>query len=84
MRQAVAANLRIARTHAGLSQRALAREMGVSKSTLSQWENAHRFPAPEKIEALVTRLDILPCRFFCVGRDACLNPCRESKGKPLS
>lgn len=43
----LAAAIRRARTDAGLSQRALSYQLGVSRPALQQWERGARTPAPD-------------------------------------
>lgn len=43
----LAAAIRRARTEAGLSQRALSHQLGVSRPAIQQWERGTRTPAPE-------------------------------------
>ena len=44
---AIAAAVRDARKYAGLSQRDLARKLGVTQASVKLWEGAQRTPAPE-------------------------------------
>lgn len=54
-------SLEAARVNAGLSQKEVADELGVSNKTISSWENSKTFPSAKKIEAL--------CKLYGVSYD---------------
>ena len=53
------------RKESGWSLDSLARDVGVSPSTVSLWENGKRFPNLENLVALGTVMSVPPCHFFC-------------------
>lgn len=46
------------RTEKGLSQEALASELGMSKSTVAMWETGKRFPSPDVYETLADYFNV--------------------------
>jgi len=44
--------LKAARVNAGYTQKASAKELGVSNKTLGDWENGRAYPKVDKVEAL--------------------------------
>jgi len=56
--RALGAELRAARERAGVSQRALSRQLGIANSTLSRWEDGHRMPPVEDVAAILGILGV--------------------------
>lgn len=56
--RALAAALREARTSRDIGLRALARQINVSHTLVSQWENAHRLPKVEDVLVVVTGIGL--------------------------
>jgi hypothetical protein len=50
----------------------IARDLGVSISTVSSWEMGKRFPGGRHFEMLVDYTGLPPCRLFCVMADKCV------------
>ena len=65
---AIAAAVRDARKYAGLSQRDLARKLGVTQASVKLWEGAQRTPAPENWVQL--ELTLGPLGVVRDGQDA--------------
>ena len=61
VRKILATRLRSWRLSRGLTLKAMAVELGVSPSLLSDWEHARRFPQAENIDSLVVYMKIQPC-----------------------
>lgn len=45
--------------------KALASDLGVGKSTVSQWANGRRFPRPEELDGLARHLNVPVACMFC-------------------
>lgn len=54
----LAAALRQARCESGWGVREVARRLGLSHTTISQWENARRVPHPEDVSALLAAIGV--------------------------
>ena len=52
--------------------KAIARDLGVSISTVSSWESGERFPGGYNFEMLVNYTGLPPCKLFCVMADKCV------------
>jgi transcriptional regulator with XRE-family HTH domain len=52
--------------------KAIAKDLGVSISTVSSWESGERFPGGYNFEMLVDYTGLPPCRLFCVMADKCV------------
>jgi transcriptional regulator with XRE-family HTH domain len=52
--------------------KAVARDLGVSISTVSSWESGERFPGGYNFEMLVDYTGLPPCRLFCIMADKCV------------
>ena len=63
VRQLVAHNLRLARKMLGLSQEALAEQMGIDVTSVSRWENGRRRPEARSMALLARHLK-QPLPFF--------------------
>jgi transcriptional regulator with XRE-family HTH domain len=50
----------------------IARDLGVSISTVSAWESGERFPSGYNFELLVEYTRQPPCKLFCVMADKCV------------
>lgn len=50
----------------------IARDLGLSVSTISSWEMGERFPTGRNFEMLVDYTGVPPCRLFCVMADKCV------------
>jgi transcriptional regulator with XRE-family HTH domain len=50
----------------------IAKDMGVSISTVSSWESGRRFPTGYNFEMLVEYTGLPPCKLFCVMADKCV------------
>ena len=50
----------------------IARDLGVSISTVSSWELGERFPGGYNFEMLVEYTGLPPCKLFCVMADKCV------------
>ena len=50
----------------------IARDLGVSISTVSSWELGERFPTGCNFELLVEYTGLPPCKLFCVMADKCV------------
>ena len=62
------------RKNVGLSQDALAKQLGVSRQAISKWESGIAYPDLEKVQAL--------CALFGCSADALLNPAIEDPALP--
>ena len=62
------------RKNIGLSQDALAKQLGVSRQAISKWESGIAYPDLEKVQAL--------CALFGCSADALLNPAIEDPSLP--
>jgi len=69
---ATGAEIRRARTNAGLSQQALANRLGVSQPQISAWESGRQLPRWPQLLAIGLVLDVSPQRWADVasGGDA--------------
>jgi transcriptional regulator with XRE-family HTH domain len=52
--------------------KAIAKDLGVSISTVSSWESGERFPGGYNFEMLVDYTGLPPCRLFCIMADKCV------------
>jgi transcriptional regulator with XRE-family HTH domain len=52
--------------------KAIARDLGVSISTVAAWESGEYFPTGCNLEMLVDYTGLPPCRLFCVMADKCV------------
>ena len=52
--------------------KAIARDLGVSISTVSSWELGEYFPTGYNFEMLVEYTGLPPCKLFCVMADKCV------------
>ncbi len=52
--------------------KAIAKDLGVSISTVSSWESGERFPGGYNFEMLVEYTGLPPCKLFCVMADKCV------------
>lgn len=50
----------------------IAKDLGVSISTVSSWESGERFPGGFNFEMLVDYTGLPPCKLFCVMADKCV------------
>jgi transcriptional regulator with XRE-family HTH domain len=50
----------------------IARDLGISISTVNSWELGERFPTGRNFEMLVDYTGVPPCRLFCVMADKCV------------
>ena len=50
----------------------IARDLGLSTSTVSSWESGARFPTGYNFEILVEYTGLPPCKLFCVMADKCV------------
>ena len=50
----------------------IARDLGISISTVSAWELGDRFPSGRNFELLVNYTGVPPCKLFCVMADKCV------------
>jgi transcriptional regulator with XRE-family HTH domain len=50
----------------------IAKDLGVSISTVSSWELGERFPTGYNFEILVEYTGLPPCKLFCVMADKCV------------
>jgi len=65
----------------------IAKDLGVSISTVSSWELGEYFPTGYNFELLVEYTGLPPCKLFCVMADKCvpaecLLALRQIKRKP--
>jgi transcriptional regulator with XRE-family HTH domain len=54
--------------------KAIARDLGISISTVAAWESGEYFPTGYNLEMLVDYTGLPPCRLFCVMADRCVPP----------
>lgn len=59
--------LKAARINAGLTQKELAKELGVSNTTVNSWENGDTEPTLTQLRE-ISRLSGIPMDFICVRR----------------
>lgn len=52
--------------------KAIARDLGISISTVASWESGEYFPTGYNLELLVEYTGLPPCRLFCVMADKCV------------
>jgi transcriptional regulator with XRE-family HTH domain len=52
--------------------KAIAKDLGLSISTVSSWELGERFPAGYNFEMLANYTGMPPCKLFCVMADKCV------------
>lgn len=50
----------------------IAKDLGLSVSTISSWELGERFPTGRNFEMLVNYTGVPPCKLFCVMADKCV------------
>jgi transcriptional regulator with XRE-family HTH domain len=50
----------------------IAKDLGLSISTVSSWETGKRFPTGGNFEMLVNYTGVPPCKLFCVMADKCV------------
>lgn len=50
----------------------IARDLGLSISTVGSWESGERFPTGCNFELLVEYTGLPPCKLFCVMADKCV------------
>ena len=50
----------------------IAKDLGVSLSTVNSWESGKRFPGAYNFEMLVEYTGLPPCKLFCVMADKCV------------
>ena len=60
------------RVNSKLPQKKIAKDLGVSISTVSTWESGQRFPTGYNFEMLVEYTHLPPCKLFCVMADKCI------------
>jgi hypothetical protein len=56
----------------GLPLKTVARDLGLSISTVSSWESGCSFPTGSHFERLVEYTGLPPCKLFCVMADKCV------------
>lgn len=59
--------LKAARVNAGLTQKELAKELGVTNTTINSWENGDTEPSLSQLRE-ISRLSGIPMDFICVRR----------------
>lgn len=59
------------RQTANLPLKQIARDLGISLSTVSSWERGQRFPSARHFEMLVEYTNLTPCRLICVMASQC-------------
>lgn len=59
--------LKAARVNAGLTQKELAKELGVTNTTVNSWENGDTEPSLSQLRE-ISRLSGIPMDFICVRR----------------
>ena len=59
--------LKAARVNAGLTQKELAKKLGVTNTTVNSWENGITEPSLNQLREL-SRLSGIPMDFICVRR----------------
>lgn len=59
--------LKAARVNAGLTQKGLAKKLGVSNTTVNSWENGDTEPDLSQLRE-ISRLSGIPMDFICVRR----------------
>lgn len=60
----------------------VAKDLGLSVSTVDSWELGKRFPTGYNFEMLVNYAGVPPCKLFCVMADKCVPPeCLLAMGK---
>ena len=52
--------------------KAVAKDLGLSTSTVSSWELGERFPTGRNFDKLVNYTGLPPCKLFCVMADKCV------------
>jgi transcriptional regulator with XRE-family HTH domain len=52
----------------------IARDLGLSVSTVNSWELGEQFPTGRNFEMLVDYTGVPPCKLFCVLADRCVPP----------
>ena len=50
----------------------VARDLGLSVSTINSWELGERFPTGYNFEMLVDYTGVPPCKLFCIMADKCV------------
>jgi transcriptional regulator with XRE-family HTH domain len=56
----------------GILLKHIAKDLGVSISTVSSWESGECFPTGYNFEILVEYTGLPPCKLFCVMADKCV------------
>lgn len=59
--------LKAARVNAGLTQKELAKKLGVTNTTINSWENGSTEPSLNQLRE-ISRLSGIPMDFICVRR----------------
>lgn len=59
--------LKATRVNAGLTQKELAKELGVTTTTINSWENGDTEPSLSQLRE-ISRLSGIPMDFICVRR----------------
>lgn len=59
--------LKAARVNSGLTQKEFAKELGVSNTTVNNWENGDTEPSLSQLRE-ISRLSGIPMDFICVRR----------------
>ena len=75
-------NIIALRGHFGLSQRELANQLGVSKATISLWENEKKYPSRKNIEKLIVKFQLNPKDLFGSNVGEVLTPQAQFKFQP--
>jgi transcriptional regulator with XRE-family HTH domain len=68
------------RAASGIPLREVARNMGVSISTVSAWEHADRFPSASHLDGLADCIGIPVCALLYDGDGVCSH-CRPRQGR---
>jgi DNA-binding transcriptional regulator YiaG len=72
LRASFAAAFRNWRRKHRIPLKAIAKDLGVSVSTVAGWESGEYFPTGYNLEILVDYTGLPPCRLFCVMADKCV------------
>ena len=75
-------NIIAVRGHFGLSQRELADQLGVSKATVSLWENDKKYPSRKNIEKLIYQFRLDPKDLFGANVREILTPQKQFQFQP--
>ncbi len=60
------------RLNSGIPLKQIAKDLGLSVSTVNSWELGERFPSGRNFERLVNYTGVPPCKLFCVKADQCV------------